>query len=297
MGNGSVAALDEATGAALWAPHSFPSDLESGVLVASEPGRVYALTRNGLLSLLDAATGSETWSERLQGQYFFWSAPVVASGFVYVNGLESGGTTYAVNGATGALSWAKGTFDGSDGTVAVTSDRVYEAEACDQLSAFEVATGKLDWYTDTNCTGGGGTTPAYYNGWIWERDWASGNMIIGSDEVKHGTFATSAPPAFSGGVVFYVSTGVLSAVNIATGAPIWAFSDDPGLCGAPVVAGARGQVFVGSSSGNVYELDAATGRRLSSVQIGSYNCTDERNALSIANGHLFVPSGTRLIAF
>jgi outer membrane protein assembly factor BamB len=296
--DGAVTALDAQTGETLWGPRKFPSsDSRASVMVATELDRVYALTRDGLLSGLDATSGHETWSEHLKGQYFFWSAPVAAGGAVYVNGLESGGTTYAVNGATGEVSWTAGTEDGSFGTVAVTGGRVYEAEACDQLSAFESATGKLDWYVMSGCTGGGGTTPAFYNGWIWERDWANGNMIIGADEVKHGTFSSTIPPAFAGTMVFYVDAGVLSAMDIASGKPVWAFSDDPGLCGAPAVAGVRGQVFVGSSSGTVYELDAATGRRLSSANVGTYNCTLEVNALAIAGGRLYVPSGNRLVTF
>ena len=296
--DGTVTALDAHTGTTLWDPHLFPSgDSSARVMVATELDRVYALTRDGLLSGLDATNGHVIWSERLVGQYFFWSAPVAAGGYVYVNGLESGGTTYAVNGATGEVAWTAGTFDGSFGTVAVGGDRVYEAEACDQLSAFESATGKLAWYTVSSCTGGGGTTPAFYNGWIWERDWATGNMIIGADKVKHGTFSSSIPPAFDGELVFYVNAGVLSAIDIASGKPVWAFSDDLGLCGAAAVAGARGQVFVGSSSGTVYELDAATGHEISSAHVDSYNCTLEVNALAIAGGHLFVPSGNRLIAF
>jgi len=296
--DGTVTALDAQTGTTLWDPHLFPSgDSSARVMVATELDRVYALTRDGLLSGLDATSGHEIWSKRLEGQYFFWSAPVAAGGYVYVNGLESGGTTYAVNGATGEVAWTAGTFDGSFGTVAVGGDRVYEAEACDQLSAFDSATGKLAWYTVSGCTGGGGTTPAFYNGWIWERDWASGNLIIGADKVKHGTFSSSLPPAFDGELVFYVNAGGLSAIDIASGKPVWAFSDDLGLCGAAAVAGARGQVFVGSSSGTVYELDAATGHEISSAHVDSYNCAPEVNALAIAGGHLFVPSGNRLIAF
>jgi outer membrane protein assembly factor BamB len=296
--DGTLTALDAETGDTLWGPSQFPSsDSSARVMVAAELDHLYALMGDGLLSGLDATNGHLTWSEPLQGQYFFWSAPVAAGGSVYVNGLESGGTTYAVNGSTGVVSWTAGTFDGSEGTVAVAGDRVYEAEACDQLSAFESATGKLDWYTVSGCTGGGGSTPAVYDGWIWERDWASGNMIIGADEVKHGTFSSTIPPAFAGTTVFYVDAGVLSARDIASGTPIWAFSDDPGLCGAPVVAGVRGQVFVGSSSGRVYELDATSGRKLSSAHVDAYNCTVEVNALAIAGGRLFVPAGKQLIVF
>src|SRR5262249_14501838 len=126
------------------------------------------------LAALDAATGNRQWSIQVPGQSFYQSPPVAAGGLVYVNGLGEGGTTSAIDEANGGIVWSAGTFDGSGGSVAVAGCVVYEAEACDQLSAFDAMTGALEWFHSGNCTGGGGSAPAVYGGLIWERDWAMG---------------------------------------------------------------------------------------------------------------------------
>jgi outer membrane protein assembly factor BamB len=66
-----------------------------------------------------AATGHKLWNTAIGIQSFYPSPPVAANGIVYVNGLGEGGTTAALDAATGRDLWDQFTFDGSDGTVAV----------------------------------------------------------------------------------------------------------------------------------------------------------------------------------
>lgn len=290
----NVRALSVATGQLVWGPIV----LGGTVMIAYDQGRVFALNGTGVLTALDVTNGHSVWSVSLQGQGFFWSPPVATNGIVYVNGLGVGGTTFAVAESNGEVLWTANTFDGSDGTVAVYDGVVYEAEACDQLSAFDATTGVLQWFDSGNCTGGGGAAPAVYWGLIWERDWVSGDVIINSTGKSAGSFAANFVPAFSDGRVFYTSSGTLTAVDIQTNTLKWSFAGDGTICTSAAVAGDGGQVFVGAQSGSVYELDATTGAQRSVGDAGtSVTCSSETQSMAIAEGHLFVPAGSTLIAF
>ncbi|HEX7600032.1 MAG TPA: PQQ-binding-like beta-propeller repeat protein, partial [Polyangiaceae bacterium] len=103
--------------------------------------------------------------------------------------------------------------------------------------------------------------------------------------------------ALHAGTAFYLRKGVLTAVDAKTSALEWTFTGDGHLCTSPVVAGAGAQVFVGSSSGNVYELDEVSGAQKSVSNAGKVTCGTETNAVSIGLGHLVVPTGNGLVAY
>jgi outer membrane protein assembly factor BamB len=223
---------------------------------------------------------------------------VATGGWVYVNGLESGGTTYAIVGSTGKTRWTAQTFDGSEGAVGVSNGVVYEAEGCDQLTAWEAPTLVLLWFAHTGCTGGGGSTPGVYGGMVWQRDWAQGNVIVDSAGHAQGSFAADTLPSFHGGLVFYMSAHTLTAVEVATSKVKWSFVGDGKLCSAAAIAGRGGQVFVGSASGLVYELDEATGAVRSMDDAGApVTCGAEMAALAVGGNHLVVSAGTKLVVY
>ncbi|HEY2512127.1 MAG TPA: PQQ-binding-like beta-propeller repeat protein [Polyangiaceae bacterium] len=290
----NLRALDLATGALDWGPLV----VGGSVMLAAEGTTVFALTGSGELFAYDATSGHALWSTQLQGQIDFWSPPVASGGLVYVNGLESGGTTYAINASNGQTAWTADTFDGSEGTVAVLNGVVYEAEACDQVSAFDAYSGALHWYHSTSCTGGGGTTPAAYGNEIWVRDTPLGNVILDTGGAVKGSFNGNVLPAFHDGTVFYANGTNITAVDLATSMQKWTFAGDAEICTAPVVAGASGQVFVGSRSGNVYELDEATGAQRSVNDAGAaVVCGSETTSMGMAPGRLLVPVANGLVAY
>jgi outer membrane protein assembly factor BamB len=98
--NGTVYALNEATGAPLWstklsgAIHSSPAvdPVHSTVVVGDRSGHVTALAM---------ATGTPVWST-LTGAAVI-AAPMVNAGKVYIGSLDR--SEYALNGATGAALW------------------------------------------------------------------------------------------------------------------------------------------------------------------------------------------------
>ena len=290
----NVRALDMQTGAPVWGPIA----IGSKVWMACDAVNVYTLDSNGTLSALDVGTGHTVWSNKMTYQYDYSSPPVAAAGMVFVNGMGEGGTTYAVDAATGKIRWTADTFDGSDGTVAVVGNMVYEAEACDQVSAFDLITGFRHWFHSGSCTGGGGTTPAVAGGRIWVRDWAEGNIILDLNGNSLGTFSVDVPPSLHGSLAFYVKSKTVTAVDVETSVIKWSFAGDKQLCTSAVIAGRNGQVFVGSSAGNVYELDEATGAQRSVDVVGTtVSCSDETQGMAIAQNHLFIPAGNDLVVY
>jgi outer membrane protein assembly factor BamB len=290
----NVRALDIETGALVWGPKVFGQ----AVTLAYDSGLVFVLDPSGNVIALDVATGAHVWAIQQTDQSFFSSPPVAAGGRVYVNGLGYGGNTDAIDEHDGKTLWSEMTFDGSKGCVATDGTTVYEAEACDQLSAFDATTGTLKWFHSSTCTGGGGAAPALHDGLIWERDWDVGNVIIDSNGKSVGSFAGSVGPAFHGDTAVYTSSNAVSAVSISADLLLWSFGGDGKLCTSPVVAGGGGQVFVGSQSGNVYEIDEATGKQISVSNAGApVTCTTEMITMALAENHLLVPAGNELVVY
>ena len=290
----NVRALDLQTGAVLWGPIATGSK----VWIACDAVNVYALDRDGTLSAFDVSDGHTSWSTKLTLQYDYESPPVAAAGMVFVDGMGIGGTTYAVDGGNGTIRWTADTFDGSGGSVAVSGNTVYEAEACDQVSAFDLMTGSRRWFHSGNCTGGGGTTPAVAVGRVWVRDWAEGNIILDLNGNSMGTFAVDRPPSMHGGFAFYVRSQTLWAIDVESNVSKWSFAGDNKLCTSAVIAGLGGQVFVGSSGGNLYELDEATGvQRSVDVAGTAVSCSSDIQGMAIAQNHLLAPVGNDLVVY
>ena len=76
-------------------------------------------------------------------------------------------------------------------------------------------------------------------------------------------------PAVAGGIVYIGDlTGVLHAVDAATGKAKWTFKTGAEIKSSPVVAGTR--VLIGSYDGSLYALDAATGKQVWKVETENY---------------------------
>jgi outer membrane protein assembly factor BamB len=290
----TIRALGVTTGALAWGPIA-----TDGVnQLAYDAGRIFALDANGHLTAWDLATGYHVWTIQILGESFFNGPPVASNGVIYVNGTGSAGKTFAFDEQTGAMLWQQSTIDGSHGCVAVAGGTVYEAESCDDMWAWNALTGAQQWTHAGGCTGGGGTAPSVYSGQIWQRDLSGGNVIYNASGTPVGTFAGTAAPAFHAGTAFYQASGRLKAVDLATNTVRWTFAGDSQLCTSPVVAGAGGQVFVASSLGHVYEVDEVTGTQRSVHTIaGSITCFSETDTITIAEGHLLVPTSTSLVVY
>src|SRR5688572_28060425 len=299
-------ALNAANGATLWSSNLGGSFPWSGSCY--ENGRVFALNASGLLRAFDGATGNVVWSALLPNQFMFTSMPTVRDGVIYTGGAGSGGTVYAVNATNGALLWTRSVANGDHSSPAVTSDGVYVSYACPNVYKLDPVTGTVIWHFAPGCSGGGGKTPALYNNRLYVRD-STGTIHDSFNGAIIGNFVAKNTPAFSGsrgfflnGPNFFGSFGTLEARDVDTNAVLWSFAGDGSLQSAVLVV--NDYVYVGSATGRLYALNAATGQQVWTTIAGtSIPYVDEHNvsqpvtSFAAGEGLLVVPTSTTLVAY
>jgi len=300
-GNSQLSALNGSTGATEWGPIAFAGvagiTYDAGILFVDSG----TYTTTGILSALEATTGNALWSATIPGQFATQSPPVAGAGLVYT--LDDGLLT-AFNETTGAQVWQQ-SVSGTNGSPALTVDGVYAAPVC---YAFDLqpASGAVIWSNNTGCEGGGGNTPVVGSGLMYaplSPGFYAGNVYSAESGATLGAFSASAPPAISPSSAFVLDNSTLQGIALSNNQILWSFAGDGGLVTAPIVV--NNTVFVGSSSGNLYALNAATGAQVWTVSLGAPiagpatggNATQGATGLSAGDGLLIVPAGNTLNAF
>ena len=302
-------ALDAVTGVKKW---SYPiGDGVSTPVVAN--GFVY-IESDGMLVALNAVTGVKKWSHPIGSGV---STPVVANGFVYVN---SNGKILALNAVTGVERWSHSAGSGASVPVVMNGSVFY----CNGSSAYALnaCTGVLKWSFDagvgvsapvvangTVCivggklvfvldagTGGllwvhpietvGATAPAVADGIVYV---ASGTTLYALGQTGTSPIPNSTPvPLSSPGIMFRsdpAHTGVYDDGGILpTNATKWVFKTGGAVESSPAIA--ADVVFSGSDDGNVYAINATSGKL-------NWNYTTGGPVTSPAavNGTVFAESG------
>ena len=295
-------ALDTTFGGLVWSSNlggTFPWSA-----ACYENGRVFAINGNGLLRAFDGATGSMIWSRQFT-QSVYNAPPTVSDGVVYVSGELR---VHAIDANTGAVLWSSSVINGDTSSPAVASDGIYVSYSCPNVYKLDPATGAKIWHYAPGCSGGGGKTPALYNGRLYVRD--SSDVIFDSQTgTIIGSFNAKNTPAFSGTRGFFLdgphgfgSSGTLQARDVNTNALLWSFSGDGFLRSAVLVV--NDYVYVGSSHGKLYAVDAATGQQVWATTAGSsIPYVDEQNvsqpltSFAAGEGLLVVSTSTTLVAF
>ena len=294
-------ALDQATGAIAWQQTIAGAYSFSGA--AYDNGQVFVVNYNGLLQAFAAATGALAWSAQLPGQSAFTSPPSAANGVVYVGGAGSGGTVYAVDEVTGGLISTASVMNGDDSSPALANGNVYVSYACNQAYGFGQSALTLLWHYATGCEGGGGKTVVYANGRIYTRDF-NGNLVL--DAASGGLIGSWAPanvtvlaPAVDGANVYSTTPSTHTLAG-----PGWTFSTDTQLDTAPILLSTPSgkYVVVGSASGALYALNAATGSIVWRTTVAPISQPDEQNVVQLTGlgagqGLLVVPAGNTVTAF
>ncbi len=298
-GSSQLLALKATDGTTLWGPIAFGGSANA----AYDKGRIFVVSTSGsdggqLIQALDATTGNKQWSSTAPGQWDN-SPPVALDGIVYT---DNTGVIIAFDENTGAQLW-QGGVGGTSGTVAVTVDGVYAASPC-TAAALQPAAGSTIWYSNSGCSGGGGATPAVANGLAYTPNssaGSSGDVFDAETGAIQGSYSATVIPAFSSSTGFFLFNGTLQGIQQSNNQVLWSFAGDGNLTTAPVVVDSY--VFVGSSGGNLYALDATSGQQLwvqslgaaipSSFQYGS----DFYTGLAAGDGLLVVPSGNNVTAF
>lgn len=302
----TLLALDATNGAVLWS--SVLGGNSQFTASCYENGRVFALNGSGTLRAFDAATGSVIWTTQLPGQSSFSSAPTVYQGVIYSGGAGFGGTVYAVNATSGAVLWTKSVANGDYSSPAVTSDGVYVSYSCPNVYKLNPASGAEIWHYSPGCSGGGGKTPALYNGRLYVRDF-SDTIFDSQTGTIVGNFNAKNTPAFSGTRGFFLdgphgfgSFGTLRARDVNTNSVLWSFAGDGFLQSAVLVV--NDYVYVGSSQGKLYAVNAATGQQVWVTQAGSsipyvdeHNTSQPLTSFAAGEGLLLVPTSSTLVAY
>ena len=288
-------ALDEANGATLWGPVDL-SGTYPWSNAAYDAGRVFAVNFDGVLRAFDAASGALLWSKQLPGQYSFNSPPTASGGVVYVVGAGTGVTLYAVDEQDGAVNWSVLFDHGNDSSPAVTSTGVFVST--DQVYDFSPQDGSLIWLS----SGAGPSTPVLFGGRLYVGDSLTQKAMFDAPTgALLGTFAPGPPPAFSGSTGFFLTGSILKARDAYSGAVRWTFTGDSTLISAPIVD--NGYVYIGSSSGKVYALDASTGANVWTGNLGAGVQTTEslvsrpHTGIGAGDDLIVVPASTLLVAY
>lgn len=291
-------ALDAATGQIAWGPIPINGTYWSAT-AAYDAGNLFVVNADGLLQSFDAATGTWRWSQQLD---YRAAGPLSAvQGVVYV-----GGYLQAVDELFGHILWMNP--GNSSAAPSLSDEAVYWTGSCSYVFAFARVTGAKLWGTsDPSCVGGGGTISPYYAGRLYDYSYAEtcfpgpdcGAIFDATTGANLGSFISDHIPTFVGNTGFYLNNGVLQATDLSTGAVHWTFAGDGNLVTAPIAV--NNQVYLGSSSGNLYALDAATGAVVWSTNVGAAMANpafaDPLPGLNAGDGLLVVPAGNRLVAY
>ncbi|MBI5428907.1 MAG: Ig-like domain-containing protein [Nitrosomonadales bacterium] len=296
-------ALDKLTGVVAWGPVAIPGTyLWSGL--AYDHGKVFVVNFNGLLKSFDAATGQAGWSIQLPA-YWIDAPPTAVNGIVYV-GAQSYGRLYAIDESNGNILWTAQVAGGGKSSPSVSSDGVFVTYPC-QAYKFNPFSGATLWHYLGGCSGGGGRTSPYANGLLYMRDSSNPTGLIfdAATGTQTGTFNTdlwTPIPAFSAQAGFFQSAGTLQAIDLVTHNVLWSFTGDGLLVSAPIVIDQV--VVVGSSSGNVYAVNAVTGVQIWSGTAGAaiaapdeHNVSQPLTGFGAGEGYLVVPAGNVLSAW
>lgn len=297
----SLYALNLTTGATVWGPVTIPGTYSFSA-AAYDHGTVFVVNFDGTVWAFDAPTGATLWSVKQPSLVFQTIAPTAVNGVIYLGGLT------ALDEATGNVLWTMGT-GGGKASPTVSNDGVFVSVPCNVFK-LDPLVGTPLWRYSGGCEGGGGVTAVYANGKLYTRDYASSphDQIFDAETGKVlGSFGPSAIPAFSTTSGFFLSTDIqtnmstLTAVDQSSGNSLWTFQGDGMLTTAPIFI--DGVVVIGSTSGNVYVLDASSGTVVWSGSTGTpINGPDEQNAnqltgLGAGEGWLVVPAGNSVVAW
>lgn len=283
-------ALDQATGATIWGPVDIAGDS-----IAYDGGKVFVLGRAesgpAPLQSYDIESGTLDWSVAVGADV---SQGLTASnGLLYM--LDSNGTLFGLSEGAGSIAWSAPNLAGILGTPAATSTGVYASYPCFTYG-FEPLTGAQIFSTNTACAGAGSGTTVVANGLVYAGVGTGGGAVVdASSGAVVGSFTSTGPPAFNATTGYFLQSGTLNALS-STNAVLWSFTGDGALTTSPIVVNQA--VIIGSSTGNVYALNAATGQQLWTINAGGTLLpTNDNDGLAAGDGLLIVPAGNQVVAY
>lgn len=236
----------------------------TGAAVLSSPvvsnGVVYSGSTNGTLAALNARSSRLLW--RFQASGSIYSTPDVENGMIYFG--DTNGFVYAINTSNGQLTW-KSRVDGTGAKVwsspAVVNGLVFlgaasalneKPKVAGEVLAFDAATGARRWRTWIMPDGAPG-------GGVWSSPAVDVNrdiVYVGTGDPDDGVQALSLS---DGHLLWHWRSVVKDVGDTDVGSGPILYTDTQG----------RERVAVGGKNGNLYSLDAQSGRELWHTYIGN----------------------------
>ena len=310
------------SGGAVWAadltPGSDGSSDASGGGLAVDQGRVFATTGFGELTVLDAASGQELWTQDLDAPGT--SAPTVFGDLVYVTAKNA--AAYALNVNTGRIEWQISgldtvtSFGGGAGVAVNDTIAVLPFSSGQVIGAFPK--GGLQRWSTTIAGGRLGQAAASFSDISGDPVLSNGRAYVGNLggelialSLSDGETIWTAPdgaisPVWpAGNALFFVNDiNELVRLDADTGAPVWrielpSFGDTAPTRRrskvahyGPVLAG--GRLIVAASDGVMRSFDPASGALIGSSAIAGGAATSP----AIAGGALYIVTKTgQLLGF
>ena len=246
--DGRLYALDAQTGEKLW---EYPAKFSIKSSPALANANVYFTTGEYMIYALNARTGEMLWTFETKGDVS--ASPVVANGIVYVGDLDS--FFYGLDAVTGRRRLHFRAYGGTAASAAVSGTTVYFANTHGVF--FAVDGMARNWPNEQ------GTRFFFYRIYV---------QILGAIPPKWlmppaqtgllwwtrlgGPLYSS--PAFFDDRLFIGTANRLLAVNVNTHGVDWEFTTGDIVSSSPAVM--EGVVFAGSGDGNLYAVEADSGK-------------------------------------
>jgi len=271
--------------------------------LAADNGKIFLTTFGGPFQAFDAPSGRLFWSNQLPGEVFFNYVPIVAGGYLFAGGDESGTIIYQLNEATGVVRWQHVLNGGGIGPT-MGDNKVFMPIPC-AVVAYVPTSGRQVWNFSTGCDGGGGAIASYYRQRLYAPDVdvlsaaTAGVILNTATGARVGSFEGTAP-AFYGSTSYTISGTSLVSNDITTGKLRWSYQPKNDTISFPPIL-INGNAYTISDQGTLSVNAGGNGRLLQSLHIGLGGATNlpqvPSTGLGVAGNLLLVPSGNILAAF
>ena len=296
-GDSRLVALDEATGDVLWA-HQFNMRVTSSSLTIAHE-LVFVGTHDQTLRALDTRTGAEKWSYVTGGQIF--GSATVANGSIYFGSTD--GHLYTLDARTGELLWSSKrrftarSIERITSSPTVNQGIVVVGSQDHNLYILDAASGGRRYLLHIGNPVNNAITVvgdrAFFtsSGVVVTVDYTERNFpfqrTIWAVWQQLAIWGVASPPSHPPGVIWvrgiegrvdgslataegrlFVATGagILSALDIETGEPLWVLEGLEPLRASPIITGET--VVQAAADGTIYGFDAASGEQRWKVSVG-----------------------------
>lgn len=248
-------------------------------------GVIYASSGTADVMAIEASTGAILWTAVLDSSVRL--DPIVADGMVFVGLLD--GTIASLDAATGEVVWSV-LLAPSNGFARLSADaeRLYVPIEDKTLTALDLQNGTTVWEVRLSARP---TAPAVAGGVVYVGATAGTYALDAATGARIWTSPASCfdceAVTYSSGLVFtgYLDGQSFSALDAATGQPVWSVNLDHGTSHETAPTAADGVLYLPTADlGWFYALDASTGEILWRNQDSDFWAASP----AVANGVVYV---------